>query len=442
MPTFLTALAPEARIKGSRDPLGLLPLWARVGRRGIGNVTTVSGDLRGWTQLLVAIGLARTYGADQGAEGITEAFFGAEQLIAHARVWTNEIDPEHASPVETNDVRGVSRARVLLRKAIAERVPVMLDHKWAEWRLLGNQRSAGVWGQIGASARASGLVHKRDVALVRDGLRLWEEVYHPRLRPFAAVLSRLLRRGSPFRPDGEHRELARVVSGLHATDLTPEESRVYRSAVLDGAHVEGGPPIQAALVNAWLERGGLDQDLDRPALQAFARDQVSRGRGQLAAWLMEIYQIEAVLGPIERLFSCLLRQPKVPINEIVTAVGARWPDPISHLSAADALLKEVSLSTYREIAHYEALLRIRDALAAGDWQAAVQGVLTLNAWVMHRRGGGPWIWQEGDKLVRGLGDGEDLPEPADRERALVHNYYLSPMRRLILAWREGSRGTH
>ena len=41
---FLTDLAPDARIKGSRDPLGFLPIWSRVGRKAIHNVTTVSGD--------------------------------------------------------------------------------------------------------------------------------------------------------------------------------------------------------------------------------------------------------------------------------------------------------------------------------------------------------------------------------------------------------------
>jgi len=30
---FLTSLAPEARLGGSRDPLGLLPVWARLGRQ-------------------------------------------------------------------------------------------------------------------------------------------------------------------------------------------------------------------------------------------------------------------------------------------------------------------------------------------------------------------------------------------------------------------------
>ena len=39
---FLTDLDPQAAIKGSRDPLGVQPIWSRMGRHVVGNLTTVT----------------------------------------------------------------------------------------------------------------------------------------------------------------------------------------------------------------------------------------------------------------------------------------------------------------------------------------------------------------------------------------------------------------
>ena len=39
---FLTDLDSRAAIKGSRDPIGVQPIWARLGREVVGNLTTVS----------------------------------------------------------------------------------------------------------------------------------------------------------------------------------------------------------------------------------------------------------------------------------------------------------------------------------------------------------------------------------------------------------------
>lgn len=51
---FLTLQDPRAKVKGSRDPLGLVPLWYVPARRLIGNLTTVAKSLRGSTLLSMA----------------------------------------------------------------------------------------------------------------------------------------------------------------------------------------------------------------------------------------------------------------------------------------------------------------------------------------------------------------------------------------------------
>ena len=55
---FLTELDERAQVKGSRDPLGLVPLWSRFGREVVGNLTTVTNSVRGFTTLLIGFELA------------------------------------------------------------------------------------------------------------------------------------------------------------------------------------------------------------------------------------------------------------------------------------------------------------------------------------------------------------------------------------------------
>jgi hypothetical protein len=49
---FLTDLDSRAAVKGSRDPLGIQPIWTRLGRHVVGNLTTVSNSVRDFTTLL------------------------------------------------------------------------------------------------------------------------------------------------------------------------------------------------------------------------------------------------------------------------------------------------------------------------------------------------------------------------------------------------------
>ena len=52
---FLTAIDPRAAIKGSRDPLGLQPIWTSLGRKLVGNLTTVTTSTRGFTTLILGL---------------------------------------------------------------------------------------------------------------------------------------------------------------------------------------------------------------------------------------------------------------------------------------------------------------------------------------------------------------------------------------------------
>ena len=64
---FLTLEDPNAKIKGSRDPLGVQPIWAAFGRHVVTNLTTQSSSVRGFTTLL----LGRYFAAELVDRGMT-----------------------------------------------------------------------------------------------------------------------------------------------------------------------------------------------------------------------------------------------------------------------------------------------------------------------------------------------------------------------------------
>ena len=50
---FLTLEDPRAKVQGSRDPLGLQPIWSRFGREVVTNLTTISRAVRGFAVVLL-----------------------------------------------------------------------------------------------------------------------------------------------------------------------------------------------------------------------------------------------------------------------------------------------------------------------------------------------------------------------------------------------------
>src|SRR5437762_9941323 len=88
---FLTDLDERAKVKGSRDPLGLVPIWSRFGRQVVGNLTTVSNSVRGFTTLLLGLHFAEEIQEMERGEGQStlDLFLKFEQLAGYARVKTH-----------------------------------------------------------------------------------------------------------------------------------------------------------------------------------------------------------------------------------------------------------------------------------------------------------------------------------------------------------------
>jgi len=431
MTTFLTALAPDARIKGSRDPLGLLPVWSRIGRKLIRNVTTVSGDLRGWTTLLLCVGMVRRL-KDEGklpADEQDEVFFRAEQFIAYSRL--------HAG--HTEEIRGITRARSHYDDALGSGRGLRLGTS-TERRILGSQRSAGVWGQISASAEASGLVDRRRMVLVRAAADTWAKLWWPSLEDHWKTIQAVLLDKKAFRPfsnTGDD-QAAKAIAGLLTPTLSAQEHSLVQDHILHGDRPASDD--QALLVDAWVSFGP-DKPLDLAQTQLLVDLARTRGAGGVADKLQDIIHAEHLLGPTELLFRWLLTQDRQSVEDVVAQLH-RSLEPLGFAEKAlDELIGPPAEASYQGIEMPRLLADIRTALVVGDWARAVPTLVELNARIMKCRGGAPWVYLRDGKLDVRLGeDTAALPHAGAVKDRLVHSYYLDPMRRLILAWVEGRHG--
>jgi hypothetical protein len=83
---FLTELDPQAAIKGSRDPLGIQPIWTRLGRRVVGNLTTVSTSVRDFTTTILGYYFAERIANEENGDSDLGVFLRWEQLAARREV--------------------------------------------------------------------------------------------------------------------------------------------------------------------------------------------------------------------------------------------------------------------------------------------------------------------------------------------------------------------
>src|ERR1051325_11575973 len=128
---FLTEIDPQAAIKGSRDPLGIQPIWTRLGRQVVGNLTTVSTSVRDFTTTILGYYFAERVASEETRDGDLAVFLRWEQLASYARGAMNG----------DWDFRGTERAK----KYLNEGPKVRLGTDSAAL-ILSDQKTYGLWG--------------------------------------------------------------------------------------------------------------------------------------------------------------------------------------------------------------------------------------------------------------------------------------------------------
>jgi hypothetical protein len=245
---FLTLIDPRAKIKGSRDPLGLQPIWTRFGRQVVYNLTTVTTSLRGFTVLLLGLYFAERTVEELRAEEarFADLFLKFEQLAAYSRVAWREGDG-----YSEDEIRGIQRVQRNLNEGKG-RVRISADQ---ERQILANQKTYGLWGLYSVAARNSSwlepdgprLIHRPDAPTVRDYI---ETEYLPKLARGGESILAFLKKDRYFEPCGKDSLLGRSLANLLNPEITESERAFYFRHLIAGGRDNAQQMLWEHIVHA------------------------------------------------------------------------------------------------------------------------------------------------------------------------------------------------
>jgi len=417
---FFTAIDPDARIKGSRDPLGFEVIWTALGREIIGNLTTVTRSVRQFSTLLFGFHLANraTESLADRDEQFLPAFLRFEQLAAYARFC------QYGDQTVGGDIRGI---RAVRRNMQESRHHLRLSPE-PQWRLLSDQKTYGLYGLFRMAAYNSGLLDRdKDTQLSPRAREFVEQRLRSVPRNTQEQIVRSIRQDTAF--DADKSSAVDAVAGLLEPQLSGSEIPFYGSHLVRGQYLLEALEDQARLwecieaVNSPSRKFSWDVEFDMKELGACIGDATARGYGELAGTLDRIRRTEELLGTAAQLYDFLLTQANQPLDTVAGTMSRQFDQGLNWLRVAD--LKP----TFGESG--ERLAGLAERLASGDYAGACKALLAQNDAVMRQRDGRAWIvLKDGTLDVRLIEEGGNLPTHEDLRHPWVHTYFLNALKRV------------
>lgn len=415
---FLTLEDPNAKINGSRDPLGVQPIWTAFGRHVVTNLTTQSTSVRGYTILLLGRYFASDL-VDRGMSVVEDAlniFLRMEQIGAYVR---------HVAHAVEGDIRGIERVKRFVHEQ-AWHVNISADR---QGMILADQKVYGLWGLYSVPARTSGLLLDGPLGVSPAARGFIESNYINRLKGSAAKLRALLARGGKFRTH-ESNTVFSALSEVLEPRFSPDELEFYGSYLRDGKSVEGAKPGRQERLRRLLES---DNRLGEPTGRAEIVHLAQRARGLdagLANSLERIAHLEAFLAPATALFQHVLTRHGQRVSDVASAVRQVWGSRVPNLerSAFAEILSEIRSSS--SVAVGSRTDEVHAGMCEGDYEGAVEGLLGWNEKVMQTRGGAPWARiAEGKRLdVRYRGAEQLLPQMDELSTLWMNSYFVDALK--------------
>ena len=418
---FLTLEDPNAKIKGSRDPLGTQPMWQKFGRHVVTNLTMQTNSVRGFTILLLGRYLTERLIEEGrlGRESAVDAFLRFEQIGAYVR--------HAAHGVGGGGIRGIERVRSNLQKHRG-RVRVGSD---PDQCILLDQRVTGLWGLFSASARQSGLLPDDldPVGLTPEARAFVERACLQPLQPVMEPLLRLVERGGVLdtrAPDAVFGTLRDVLPET----FTADEQQFYGEYVRDGAHVRKTPPGRQRRFRELLVRcTGPGIRMGRADVVRLCEEARSVD-GELAEALDRIVRLEAVLAPAMALLDFLLTCHHRTLDDAARELAGRWSASVPNIlpDRNRDLLPEIRSVAPETIPEH--LDRCQQTLAGGTYQEALEALLAWHEDVMRARGGAPWVQvgEDGRLDVRYRGAERSLPSEEELPDLWWNDYFMTPLK--------------
>jgi hypothetical protein len=424
---FLTSADTERlNIRGSRDPLGLVPIWGDFGRKVVGNLTTASNSARGFTTLLLGLYFAERVCAgksDQAAEKLA-AFLKFEQLVGFARVLRNNDEA----------IRGITEINRRLDEGNGRRFRIGSS---ADLQILSNQKTYGIWGLFIMPAIESGLVVQKDIILTPVARDLVEKDYLPILRrrgkDEATTVEALLNKSSfEAEPEGRHKILFDSLGDLMAPQFRHREREVFHFHLIHGGENgtrTGWQPRFAEVMESTLPTPG---EYTYESMAAMINATRSVNDQPLREHLVKIRDLEALLVIIDNLFAFLQNRDNARVTSIVSELKKEWGAGLRHLRCDSISEMQSDLArVFSDASTGERVVSLAAALYEGSYEGSIDLVLAHNKFVMaSRKGSQAWIQRSGDKIEVRYKEGAQKRLLPPRELATTwrSTFYINPLK--------------
>lgn len=415
---FLTQIDSRAAVRGSRDPLSLVPIWSAFGRRVVGNLTTASTSLRGFTTLLLGYYCADRVLEKDSDQTPLSVFLRVEQLVSYCRAFQNPKD---------TDFRGSERVKKRLEDS--SRITLSAEPRY---QTLGDQKIYGLWGLYSVASRTSGLLLPDRPSLTPDAADFVERQYISKLsRAGLGGVTALLAAVAPVKKELDLKrgagDLGHVLASIHSSTVGTTERDVYRQFLVDGGDEKNTEGRQRELAELLSEI--TTDDFGMRDLQRIIRVAEKRKYEDLAARLSSIERLEGLIVPAANLFGYLVRCDGRTVDAVGRDLGRAWGCGLKSMKPDQTTAAENEIVCVAQAPESAAHLGNFGRHAnAGDWRAAIESLIELNTLVMRRRGGAPWIRREKEMIkVDYREEGTDLADPAQLGQPWQNTYFINAL---------------
>ena len=436
---FLTAPDTERlNIRGSRDPLGFVPLWGHFGRKVVQNLTTSSSSVRGFTTLLIGLDFAeRVAAGESDKEQVRlEAFLKFEQLAGFARYLRDDTD---------TDFRGITQVKKRVDEGRGKTVSIGAS---AELQILSSQKAYGLWGLFINPAIESGLVVSKELVLTQEAHEFVDANYTSVFRASGtntvkAIENLLGSEQSKLEPAGRHKQVFESLGRILGSTVSRRESRFYWDHLVLGGPAGERTGWQPAFVELMSTAGLEEGEFSYDSLQRIIAKATSPGDVPLRDHLVSIGKLEAFLVAVGNLFEFLQHRDGADLAEVCRALHEKWGSGLTYLQP-DSLegVEPAIAEVYGDGAAAQRLIALAGALRHGRYQEAVELTLAHNQFVMNaRHGSQAWIHLSGSKLEVRYRD--DVPKglrtPSELASAWESNFYINPLKAIKDQLEDGSQ---
>ena len=400
---LLSLLDTRAKPKGSRDPLGFESIWMGLGRKLIGNLTTITGSTENFAVAILGFKWAHDHVSalkpvpDAPHKEIREYFLKYEQLAAYLR---------HDSK---SDILGISR----VKDRLAQAKPITLGLK-ASQQILSNQASYGLWGLYSSASRASGLVSGGDRTPTELGLEI-AHLIEERMGTLVTQLKSAIDQASPLDFAQLTEWQSDFIAGIRDTSA---QEKLFDALIQ-------GPKDHQVQRQLWAEvQEWLPLSTSEDGYQVLAEYLSTRSKNETIRHLAQaITETERILVLANQLFT-LGRQSG---NKNLSDLEHLANEHVDASSLPHSLSIELTESQRTQLSPFFTAAQNR------DWKAAFLALVKMNDDIMKDRDGAPWIRIEGNQKlsVRVADETTRLLPIEELPTAWNYDYFLNSLLKIV-----------